>query len=142
MKHSMRHASAFLGMMSVIFSVTLILAVFAAFGAEIPQVSPEELKKLIESKDPTLVVVDVQPKGAYDLGHVKGAINFPWAPDIKSPGSLPKDKTLILYCDCGDEEDSTDTAQQLMSKFGYTKLKLLKGGWGKWQQLGYPIEKK
>jgi rhodanese-related sulfurtransferase len=131
-----------MNMVAAIFSVTIIFTALAASGADIPQISPEELKKLIESNDQTIVIVDVQPKGAYDLGHVKGAINFPWAPQINSPGSLPKDKTLILYCDCGDEEDSTDTAQQLISKFGYTKLKLLKGGWGKWQQLGYPIEKK
>jgi rhodanese-related sulfurtransferase len=131
-----------MNLVAVIFSVTLLFTVLAASGADVPQISPEELKKLIESKDPTIVIVDVQPKGAYDLGHVKGAINFPWDPDIKSPGRLPKDKTLILYCDCSEEEDSTDTAQQLMSKFGYKNLKLLKGGWGKWQQLAYPIEKK
>jgi len=141
MKRSMNLVSVFLGMVSVVFSVTLIFAVLTASGADMPQIAPDELKKLIESNDSSIVIVDVQPKGAYDMGHVKGAINFPWAPDIKSPGRLPRDKTLILYCDCGEEEDSIDTAQQL-SKFGYTKIKLLKGGWGKWQQLGYPIEKK
>jgi rhodanese-related sulfurtransferase len=126
-----------------VFSVILVFSAFAAFAADVPQVTPEELKKLIDSNDKSIVVVDVQPKGVYDTGHVKGAINFPWAPDIKSPGGLPKDKTLILYCDCGEEEgDSGDTAQQLMSKFGYTKVKTLKGGWSKWQQLGYPIDKR
>ena len=113
-----------------------------AWAADIPQLKPEELKALIEKKDASIVVVDVQPKGAYDLGHVKGAINFPWAMEIKSPGSLPRNKTLILYCDCSHEEDSTDVAEQLMSKFGYKNIKLLEGGWSKWQQLGYPVDKK
>jgi len=72
---------------------------------------------------------------------VKGAINFLWAPELKSPGKLPKNKTLILYCDCGHEEDSIDVAKQLMSRWSYSNLKVLEGGWSGWLKLGYPIEK-
>jgi rhodanese-related sulfurtransferase len=125
--------------------VVLVLAIFAsslcALAQDIPQVKPEELKKMIESGDQAIVIVDTQPKGAYDLGHVKGAINFPWASTLKSNGNLPKDKTLILYCDCAHEEDSTDVATQLMEKWGYTNIKLLEGGWSNWLKLGYPMEK-
>jgi rhodanese-related sulfurtransferase len=96
---------------------------------------------MIESKKITFVVVDVQPKGAYELGHIKGAINFPWSSDITSPGKLPKNKMLILYCDCAHEEDSADTAKQLTIKFGFTNVKTLQGGWSGWQKLGYSMEK-
>jgi rhodanese-related sulfurtransferase len=131
-------ASVFiLGISALILTVILS----SALAQEIPRIKPEELKKLIDSKDPSILVADTQPKGAYDLGHVKGAINFPWAPELKSPGKLPKNKTLILYCDCAHEEDSIDTATQL-KKWGYTNLKILEGGWSKWQELGYPIDKK
>ncbi len=112
-----------------------------SFAQDIPQIKPEELKKLIESGDQSIVIVDVQPKGAYDMGHVKGAVNFPWAPTLKSNGDLPKDKTLILYCDCAHEEDSTDVATQLKESFGYTNIKLLDGGWSRWREAGYPMEK-
>ncbi len=108
---------------------------------EFEHISLDELKKLIEKGDKSIVIVDTQPKGAYDLGHIKGAINFPWGMDLKSPGKLPKDKTLVLYCDCAHEEDSIDTAKQLKEKFGYTKLKILAGGWSKWMAQGYPTEK-
>ncbi len=104
-------------------------------------ITPEALKKLIESGDKSILIVDVQPKGAYDLGHIKGAINFPWASDLKNAGDLPKDKTLILYCDCTHEEDSLDVATQLNEKWGYTIIKLLEGGWSNWLKLGYPMEK-
>jgi len=125
---------------------TLIFVLFIwmtgyAVAQEFEPISPEGLKKLIESRDKTVVIVDTQPKGVYDVGHIKGAINFPWAMDIKSPDKLPKDKTLVLYCDCTHEEDSIDTATQLMTKFGYTNVKVLEGGWSKWQSLGYPTEK-
>jgi len=122
----------------------LMIPSFTASAQEavnVPQIKPEELKKLIESGDQSIVIVDVQPKGAYDMGHVKGAINFPWAPTLKSNGDFPKDKTLILYCDCAHEEDSTDVATHLKETFGYTNVKLLDGGWSKWREAGYPMEK-
>ena len=126
-------------------TLVLILAMLSlsASAAELQQVKPEELKKMIESNKTDFLVVDAQPLGAYDAGHVKGAINFPWAPEIGNPTrKLPKDKLLIIYCDCGHEEDATDTATQLMEKWKYTNIKLLEGGWSKWQELGYPIDKK
>ncbi len=125
-----------MGLVLVILTMSV-----CAFAQDIPQVKPEELKKLIESGDQSIVIVDVQPKGAYDMGHVKGAINFPWAPTLKSNGDLPKDKTLILYCDCAHEEDSTDVATQLKENYGYMNIKLLDGGWSKWREAGYPMEK-
>ena len=60
--------------------------------------SPEGLKKIIESKAPRFVIVDVRPEQAYQLGHIPTAINIPhgFISDIKNPP--PKDKYLILYC--------------------------------------------
>ena len=112
-----------------------------AFALEISRIQPEELKRMIESGDSSLLVVDVQPKGAYDMGHIRGAVNFPWNPEIKGPVNLPQGKLLILYCDCGHEEDSIDAARQLMENWEYTDIKILEGGWSQWRKLGYPIEK-
>ena len=132
-----------------------IIAVFIGLGAaiwmawgfvwaqEFLYVTPEALKRMIESGDRSVVIVDVQPKAVYDRGHIKGAISFPWEQDLKSSGDLPRDKTLVLYCDCGQEGgDSLDTALQLKDKWGYSNIKLLEGGWSQWHQLGYPVEKK
>ncbi|MCE5263398.1 MAG: rhodanese-like domain-containing protein [Deltaproteobacteria bacterium] len=113
-----------------------------AAALDIPSISPAEVKKMIEAKGTDFLVVDVQPKEVYDEGHVKGAVSFPWETELKNSGNLPRDKMLILYCDCAHEEDSIDTATQLIEKFGYKNVKLLEGGWSKWQQLGYPVDKK
>lgn len=126
---------------SIPILLLLICMVGYTVAQEFEHISPEGLKKLIESRDKSIVVVDTQPKGAYDIGHIKGAINFPWAMDIKNLDKLPKEKTLIIYCDCAHEEDSIDTAKQLRDKWGYTKFKLLTGGWSGWLKLGYPTEK-
>lgn len=160
MGNSMRQPLLLLMAISIVSIAMVTGVVRSALTAEVQRIKPEELKKLIDSNDPMILVVDNQPRSVYDLGHIKGAVNFPWAMDIKSPGGLPRDKTLILYCDCAHAEDSpnitiqlsnkeescapgddsTDVAQQLTDKFGYTNIKVLEGGWSKWQQLDYPIE--
>ena len=116
--------------------------VISVSAAEIELIKPEELKKLIDNKKVDFVIVDTQPKSVYDVSHIKGAISFPWEMELKTPKNLPRDKTLILYCDCGHEEDSMDVANQLKKKWGFTNLKILEGGWSKWQELKYPIDKK
>jgi rhodanese-related sulfurtransferase len=158
----MRYALSLLLMILVVLTATLRIGIVSSPAAELQRIKAEELKRLIESNNPNILVVDTQPKGVYDRGHIKGAVNFPWAMDIKSFGSLPRDRMLILYCDCGHSEesinftgqqmgesdacssddDATDVAKQLMGKFGFKDIKVLEGGWSDWQQLGYPIDNK
>ena len=105
------------------------------------KITCEELKKLIDTKaTDKIVIVDVSPKEAYDEAHIPGAVSFPWATQIKPPITLPRNKTLILYCPCVAEEDSTDIANKLRM-FGYHNMKLLLGGSLKWDELKYPMEK-
>ena len=120
--------------------IALVMVFSVASAQEVQSIKPEDLKKLIESKS-DIVVVDTQPKSAYDMGHIAGAVNFPWASQIKTPSNLPRNKLLVLYCACSHEEDSTDMAEQLMKKFGYKQVKVLEGGWLRWEELGYPIVK-
>jgi len=120
---------------------TFAFAIYSASAEKITLITPEELKKLIESKA-DILVVDNQPEGEYGMGHIPRAVNFPWAIQIKGPVNLPRDRVLILYCACAHEEDSTDVANQLIEKFRYEEIKLLEGGLLQWVKLGYPIEKK
>jgi rhodanese-related sulfurtransferase len=112
-----------------------------ASAQEFEYVSIVKLKRLIDRGDSSILVVDTQPPKAYEMGHIKGAVNFPWAMDLQTPGNLPHDKTLILYCDCREEEDSIDVARQLKEKWKYENIKVLKGSWSRWKELGYPIDK-
>ena len=149
------------GITSIILAATIGTSMTAVSAAELQWIGPAELMKLIENKDPSILIVDTQPKEAYNLGHIKGAINFPWAMDIQSPEGLPPDKILILYCDCVHSDasesgfgqstgqpdscsgdDATEVANQLMIKFGYKNIRILEGGWSGWQQLGYPVDQK
>lgn len=120
--------------------------IFAAEGMmtamEPAKIKPEELKELMEKGDTSFVLVDNAPELAYEEEHIPGAINYPWVATIKPPVQLPRNKTLILYCPCaGDDADSLDMAKKLR-QFGFTKVKVLEGGWFKWLELGYPIVEK
>ena len=106
-----------------------------------PLITSEELKKLIDAKaTQDLVIVDTQPAEYFAEAHIPGAVNLPYADRIKSPVNLPRTKTLVLYCPCEHEEESTEMATKL-EKLGYTKLKLLQGGLPRWQELKYPTSK-
>ena len=59
---------------------------------------------------------------------------------------LPQSRELIIYCACSPDEepgqtDSGTVAIQLINRFGYNKIRLLEGGWIRWQKMGYPTEK-
>lgn len=107
---------------------------------EVQRIKPEMLKALIEGKA-DIVIVDNQPAEAYEMEHVRGAINLPWDTKIKNPSAVSKNKLAVLYCGCAHEEDASDVAMQLITAYGYKQIMLLEGGWDRWTQLGYPTEK-
>lgn len=131
------------GVLAVYLFCLMGLVALAQEGAPapgFPKVNSEDLKKMIESKADDILVVSNDPQESYDEGHIPGAISYPWAMELKYPIPLPRNKTLILYCSCMHEEDSTDMASKL-SRMGYRNIKVLDGGFIHWSELKYPIEK-
>jgi rhodanese-related sulfurtransferase len=108
-------------------------------AAQAPRMTVEDLKKMMD-EGATVVIVDTNDETNYKMKRIKGAVHFPWAKVIGEPGTLPKDKLLVLYCGCIGEEASEDVAQQLMNDWGYKNLKVLDGGLMRWIKLGYPVE--
>jgi 3-mercaptopyruvate sulfurtransferase SseA len=106
-----------------------------------PLITGEELKKLIDSKaTQDIVIVDTQPVEYFREAHIPGAVNLPYTDRIRTPVNLPRTKTLVLYCPCQNEEESTEMALKL-EKLGCSKLKLLQGGLPRWRELNYPTVK-
>jgi len=106
-------------------------------GGRYPLVTSEELKKLIDSgATQDIVIVDTQPSEYFREAHVPGAVNLPYADRIRTPVNLPRAKTLVVYCPCEHEEESTAMAIKL-EKLGFSRLKLLEGGLPRWRELGY-----
>lgn len=109
---------------------------------EISRITVEELKRLMDQGE-KVVILDVQPKGIYEKGHIKGALSFPWSSNIDEEQTLrlPRDRLVVTYCDCGPgESDSASVAAQLI-ELGFEHVKVLKDPSVKgWKSAGYPME--
>jgi len=111
----------------------------------IPRVSAEELKQMID-KGEDLVTIDTRDGGSYDAGHIKGAINIYYNPTADPMErqmmliALPMDKLIVTYCDCTDDGNSAQLADEIY-KLGYDrdKVKVLAGGSLRWIELKYPL---
>jgi len=108
-------------------------------AVKVETVSPQEVKVLTDiGANPLLV--DTRDEEAFSKMHVTGAVNVPWKQVIAQPADLPRNRMLVLYCDCSDESTSGDVARQLIRDWGYTQVKVLKSGLDGWICLDYPVE--
>ena len=98
--------------------------------------TPQDLKKQIEQHSKDIVIVDTAAPPIWEEEHIPGAVNLPYSKNITAPVPLPREKTLVVYCACKNDEDSKEVARQL-SLIGYRKVKVLEGGWFKWLELKY-----
>ena len=113
----------------------------------LPRISVEELKEMID-EGADLVTVDTRDGGSYSAGHIKGAINIQYDPTSDPMArqmmliALPMDKLIVTYCDCTDDANSAQMAEELY-QLGYDrdKIKVLSGGSLRWVELKYPLEK-
>jgi len=71
---------------------------------EVPRITAEELKQLMDKKG-EYVIVDTRSSSGYNYGHIVGAINIyndpqgdPFSREMMMR-ALPRNKLIILYCD-------------------------------------------
>jgi rhodanese-related sulfurtransferase len=151
MQESRRIASAGLGFLAVVWLQPALVqepegefvdGEFVEGYTYVPDfMSPDELKAAIEARRDDIVIVDTAAPLIWEDEHIPGAVNLPWVHELALPVTLPREKTIVLYCACQDHEDSADMAKKL-SLAGYLKVKVLEGGWFEWTDLGYPTVSK
>ncbi|PIX25627.1 MAG: hypothetical protein COZ69_02690 [Deltaproteobacteria bacterium CG_4_8_14_3_um_filter_45_9] len=120
-------------------------------------IQPEELKALIEKKDPGIRIIDIREKVKYLAGHVPGAVHV-WRPDIvdknhRLPGMMAPQtqieeflgsigisdrNTIVIYSDGPDN----GRLWWILAYYGFPlhQMKLLDGGIDGWKTKGYPTE--
>jgi hypothetical protein len=68
---------------------------------ELPRITSEQLKNMMDNGE-TLLLVDTRDELMFNLGHLPETINITLEPEDKQTArflSLPKDRTIIFYCD-------------------------------------------
>lgn len=102
------------------------------------KIDSEELKKRIDAKDDSMLIISIRKAEDYAQGHIPGSVNIP----MKEMGSyldkLPADKDIIIYCYTGQ---TAGQVVALLNLYGYkarsVNLGLVKGWVG---QYNYPLE--
>jgi rhodanese-related sulfurtransferase len=113
----------------------------AAAAANVPLMSKEELRANLGS--PALLILDVRTRKQWETSQYKipGAH---WMPKDKIDlwaGTLPRNKTILVYCACEGMGSSGVTARELLAR-GFSHTRVLDGGWREWQASGYPLQER
>ncbi len=129
--------------------LAFIIAVSSALSyAQTPNVemiSADELKAKVTNNQPVTIIDVRSPEGyAAATTTVKGAIHFKLRklkyrlayPPLKN---IPKDREIVTYCACPKDQSSIAAAQILQAS-GFTRVKVLQGGWGEWLRANGPTE--
>jgi membrane protein DedA with SNARE-associated domain/rhodanese-related sulfurtransferase len=104
------------------------------------RLEPEELRSQLDAGE-EVYIVDLR----HPLEHVTDPFTLPGAlrvaPDELAARvhEIPRDRDIILYCTCPNEETAAHTALKL-HRLGVERVRPLRGGYDAWKQLGYPME--
>jgi rhodanese-related sulfurtransferase len=128
-----------------LFVLALGVIAVEAQQPAINMITAEELKSKMAKNEP-VVIVDVRsPEGfANSTTTVKGSVHYKLRklkyrlqyPPFKD---LPRDREIVTYCACPKDEASIAAAQVLQSS-GFTRVRVLQGGWTEWQRVNGPVQ--
>jgi len=117
----------------------------ADVSAPVDFVSAEELKAKIARNEP-VVIIDVRAttgliesdnkiKGSVHvkLRHLRSRLGYPPLKDV------PHDRPVVTYCACPNDESGIRAAQVLIDA-GFSRVRVLKGGWVAWKKVNGPVE--
>ena len=123
--------------------VLVLLIIFTTIKMKlspIKQLSPQELTFLVNRENG--LVVDIRPEKDFKTSRIIDSVHLPNEKVNSSDfTSLEKhkDRPIIVVCAAGM---TASRAATLLSKAGFAKVSLLKGGLNSWLSAGLPLAKK
>jgi rhodanese-related sulfurtransferase len=135
-----------LGITVVFFAVGFaVVTVPAQQAPSVSMITAEELKTKMANNEP-VIVVDVRSSEGFANSSttVKGSIHFKLRklkyrlqyPPFKN---LPRNSEIVTYCACPKDQSSI-TAAQILQERGFTRVRVLQGGWSEWLRVGGPVQ--
>ncbi|MCW2276843.1 rhodanese-like domain-containing protein [Heliophilum fasciatum] len=89
-------------------------------------VTADELREKMRGNESSFAVFDLRTKKEFSKGHIKGATHLPFDEFPEKLNTLPKDKTLVLYCATGQMSAAALTSLKLA---GYENIYTLFKGY-------------
>lgn len=108
------------------------------FGPTIPQITVEDLKKVLEDKE-NAILLDVRTEDEYTRGKIKGSINIPLDELEEKVESIIPDKSENIYVYCLSGSRSA-IAVEIIKNLGYKNVFDVKSGLLSWRMNQYPLE--
>jgi membrane protein DedA with SNARE-associated domain/rhodanese-related sulfurtransferase len=107
---------------------------------DMARISVEELRQQMDGGGAPLIV-DVRSSTAttLELRRIPGALHFAVAEAEQHLSGLPRDRDIILYCNCPNEASAAKVARLLMNH-GFERVRPLRGGLDAWIEAGYSVE--
>jgi membrane protein DedA with SNARE-associated domain/rhodanese-related sulfurtransferase len=107
---------------------------------DMARISVAELRQQIDG-GAAPVIVDVRSPTAQtlELRRIPGALHVPVQDAGKHLSGLPRDRDIILYCNCPNEASAAKVARLLMNH-GFERVRPLAGGLDAWIEAGYGVE--
>jgi rhodanese-related sulfurtransferase len=116
----------------------ICLVALAARGAEIGEISHDELVKAIAAKQ--VVLLDANGTDSWKSGHIPGALDYA-ATKEQLAAKLPADKNALVVAYCGNPKCAAyKAAAEQAIALGYTNVKHLKEGIAGWKDSGATVE--
>jgi membrane protein DedA with SNARE-associated domain/rhodanese-related sulfurtransferase len=138
-----------LGEVAVV-ALVVIVAVYLALrywrrrlflkGVAMPRIGVDELRALIDSGNAP-VIVDVRSDAirSIDERRIPGAIAVELRDIERLAKGHPRDRELVLYCNCPNEASAASAAGLLAAR-GFTRARPLSGGLDAWVASGHRVE--
>ena len=135
---------------TVVVIVLVLLAGYIAFKwwerrrfyalLDMARIDVDQLYERMQG-DTVPVIVDVRSPTARDLERrrIPGALHVPLQEVERHVGGLPRDREIILYCNCPNEASAAQAARLLLLQ-GFSQVRPLRGGLDAWIAAGYAVE--
>jgi membrane protein DedA with SNARE-associated domain/rhodanese-related sulfurtransferase len=107
---------------------------------DMARISVDELSERMRG-DTAPLIVDVRTPTSLELERrrIPGALSVPVQEVERQVRSLPRDREIILYCNCPNEASAAQAAKLLLGQ-GFRQVRPLRGGLDAWIAAGYAVE--
>lgn len=129
--------------------LVLLLTLAAAAQAQQPlpvsMITAEELKTKMANNEQVTVIDVRSSEGFANSGTtVKGSVHFKlrklkYRLNYAPLKDLPRNREIVTYCACPKDEASI-AAAQILQDAGFTRVKVLQGGWTEWIRVKGPVQ--
>ena len=80
-----------------------------------------------------MMVIDARDSAQFAKGHIPGAVNMDWRQVLAKRSTIPKNKSVLIYCSTGSLSAQAGFALRVA---GWDNVKILQGGMEEWKAKG------